>query len=94
MKTVTSMLAASILALSLSACSHVGPSDAEASQAFQNFGWARAGLPESAKDKIRAKDCNSDAHDSSIYVCQITVDGFAGSKASIPFRKIRMEAGL
>lgn len=88
MKTMTSMLAASILALSLSACAHAGPSDTEVNQAFSNFGWARVGLPEAAKDKVHANDCITDSHDTAVMVCQITVDGFPKAKASIPFKKM------
>jgi len=87
MKTMTSMLVASILALSLSACAHAGPSDAQVNQAFATYGWARVGLSEAARDKVHVQDCTANAQDSSIYVCHITVEGMAGSKASIPFKK-------
>ena len=87
MKTMTSMLAASILALSLSACAHAGPSDAQVNQAFQSYGWARVGLSEAAKDKVHVQDCTADSHDSTVYICHITVERMAGSKASIPFKK-------
>ena len=87
MKTMTSMLAASLLALSLSACAHAGPSDAQVNQAFATYGWARVGLSEAAKDKVHVQDCTANTQDISIYVCHVTVKGMAGSNASIPFKK-------
>jgi hypothetical protein len=87
MKNMVSAFALSIVALSISACSHAGPSDAQVNQAFANYGWARVGLSEAAKDKVHVQDCTANAQDSSIYVCHITVEGMAGSKASIPFKK-------
>lgn len=87
MKTMMSAFALSIVALSISACSHAGPSDSQVNQAFSNFGWSRVGLPEAAKDKVHANDCTPDSHDSNVMVCQITVDGFPKAKASIPFKK-------
>lgn len=86
MKTLRA-ISALTLALSLSACAHAGPTDAELNQAFSNYGWTRVGLFEGAKDKVHAHDCTVDAHDSAVYVCQVTVDGFKGAKASISFRK-------
>jgi len=87
MKTMTSMLVAVALALPLCACAHAGPSDAQVNQAFANYGWARVGLSEAAKDKVHVQDCTANAQDSAVYVCHVTVEGFAGSKASIPFKK-------
>jgi hypothetical protein len=87
MKTTLTILTATSLALSLSACGHAGPSDTEVNQAFSNFGWTRVGLSEAVKDKVHAKDCTPNSHDTESVVCQITVDGFPNSKANIPFKK-------
>lgn len=87
MKTMMSLLATLAFALPLTACGHAGPSDAQVNQAFATYGWARVGLSEAAKDKVHVQDCTANAQDSSIYVCHITVEGMAGSKASIPFKK-------